>query len=47
LAEKQQRMAELAEMVPGMLFEAVKEQLNRLNAIETDVLDMERRIKAW
>ncbi len=47
LAEIQQRMAELEESVPGMLFEAVKEQLKRLNAIETDVLDIERRIKDW
>jgi transposase len=47
LAEIQQRMAELEESVPGMLFEALKEQLKRLNAIETDVLDIERRIKDW
>ncbi len=47
LAEIQQRMAELEEIVPGMLFEAIKEQLQRLNDIETDVQDIERRIKDW
>lgn len=47
MAEIQQRMAELEEIVPGMLFEAVKEQLKRLNAIETHVLEIERRIKGW
>ena len=47
LAEIQQRMAELEEMVPGMLFEAVKGQLERLDAIETDVQDIEHKIKSW
>lgn len=47
LAEMQQRMAELEQTVPGMLFEAIKEQLQRLADIETDIQDIERRIKAW
>ncbi len=47
LAEMQQRMAELEEIVPGMLFEAVKEQLQHLNEIEADVQNIERRIKDW
>ena len=47
LSEIQQRMAELEEIVPGMLFEAVKEQLNRLDEIEADVKNIERRIKDW
>ncbi len=47
LAEIQQRMVELEEMVPGMLFEAVKGQLERLDAIETDVQDIEHKIKSW
>ena len=47
LAEIQQRMVELEEMVPGMLFEAVKGQLERLDAIETDVQDIEHKIKRW
>ncbi|GAB1233603.1 hypothetical protein UT4_20710 [Ferrigenium sp. UT4] len=42
-----QRMAELEEVVPGMLFEAIKEQLQRLNDIEAGVQDIERRIKDW
>ncbi len=47
LSEIQQRMTELEEIVPGMLFEAVKEQLNRLDEIEADVKNIERRIKDW
>lgn len=47
LAEIRQRMAELEETVPGLLFEAVKEQMNRLDKIEADVQDIECRIKDW
>jgi transposase len=47
LSEIQQRMAELEEIVPGVLFEAVKEQLNRLDEIEAGVKNIERRIKDW
>lgn len=47
LAEMKQRLAELEEIVPGMLFEAVKEQIKRLDEIEVDVKDIERRIKDW
>ena len=47
LAEMRLRMAELEENIPGMLFEAFKEQLQRLNDIEADVEDIERKIKDW
>ncbi|SFE38142.1 IS110 family transposase, partial [Nitrosomonas sp. Nm166] len=47
LAEIQQRMAELEEILPGMLFEAVKEQLKCIDEIEADVQHIERRIKDW
>ena len=47
LAEIQQRMAELEEIVPDMLLEAVKEQLKRLDGIEADVQNIEHRIKDW
>lgn len=47
LSEIQQRMDELEEIVPGVLFEAVKEQLNRLDEIEAGVKNIERRIKDW
>jgi transposase len=47
LAEMKQRLAELGRTVPGMLFEAIKEQLKRLDEIEADVQDIERRIKDW
>ncbi|MDP1935286.1 MAG: IS110 family transposase [Nitrosomonas sp.] len=47
LTEIQQRMAEREEIVPGVLFEAAKEQLNRFDEIEADVKNIERRIKDW
>jgi transposase len=47
LAEIRRRRVELEEIVPGMLFEAVKEQLKRLGEIEVDVQDIERRVKDW
>lgn len=47
LAEMKQRLGELEQTVPGMLFEAVKEQLQRLDEIEDDVQNLERRIKDW
>lgn len=47
LAEIQQRMTELEAIVPGMLFEAIKEQLKRIGEIEADVQHIERRIKDW
>lgn len=40
-------MADLEVIVPGMLFEAVKEQLKRLDEVETDVQNIERRVKDW
>lgn len=47
LAEMKQRMAELDQAVPGMLLEAVKEQMKRLDEVEADVQGIERRIKDW
>ncbi len=41
------RTAEFEEMLPGMLFRALKEQLDRLETIETDLQNLERRIKEW
>jgi len=47
LAEMKQRLAELEQTVPGMLLEAVKEQLQRLDEVEVAVQNIERRIKHW
>lgn len=47
LAELRQRMAELEQAVPGMLFNAVREQLGRLDGIDADIADIERQIKTW
>ena len=41
------RTDEFEEMLPGMLFTALREQLGRLEAIETDLQNLERRIKEW
>jgi len=42
-----QRTDEFEEILPGMLFKALKEQLDRLETIETDLQNLERRIKEW
>jgi len=47
LAEMKQRLAELEQAVPGMLFDSVKEQLKRLDEIGDDLEGLERRIKGW
>lgn len=47
LAEMKQRMAEMEHTVPGLLLEAVQEQLKRLDAVEVDLQSIERRIKDW
>lgn len=39
------RQAGLEEIMLGMLFDAIKEQLKRLDEIETDEQNIERRIK--
>lgn len=47
LAEMKQRMAELEESVPGMLLEAMRVQLKRLDEQDADLQDIERQLKAW
>lgn len=47
LTEMRQRMAELEQTVPDMLFNAVREQLGRLDGIEADIAGIERQIKNW
>lgn len=47
LAEMRQRMAEMEQTVPGMLFDAVRDQLVRLDGIESDLQNIEMRIKNW
>ena len=47
LAEMKQRMAELEETIPGMLLEAMRGQLKRLDEQEADLQNIERQIKAW
>lgn len=47
LAEMKQRMAELEQTVPGMLFDAIGDQLARLEGVESDLRNIETRIKSW
>lgn len=47
LTEMKQRMSELEQTVPGMLFDAVRDQLVRLDGIEADLQNIEVRIKNW
>lgn len=47
VAEMKQRMAELEQAVPGMLFDAVRDQQRRLDAIDADIERIERQIKNW
>ena len=47
LAEMKQRMVELEETIPGMLLEAIRGQLKRLDEQEADLQNIERQIKAW
>ncbi len=47
LAEMRQRLAELEQNLPGMLFNAVRDQLGRLDGIDADIEGIERQIKNW
>lgn len=47
LAEIRQRLAEMEQTLPGMLFKGVRDQLGRLDGIDTDIEGIERQIKNW
>ena len=47
LAEVRVRMAELEDAVPAMLFDALRDQLRRIDGLEQDIDQLERRIGAW
>jgi transposase len=47
LAEMRARMAELEEALPAMLFEGLQDQLQRIDRLEHDIDQLERRIGAW
>jgi len=47
LAEIRARMAELEQMVPGLLWEAVNAQLARLDQLDAEVQALEQRIGHW
>lgn len=42
-----ERLAELEGLVPALLFEAIKEQLERLGRLDDDIEGIERRLASW
>jgi transposase len=47
LAEIRARMAELEETLPESLLSSLQDQLKRIDALQTDIATLERRIGAW
>jgi len=47
LAEMRARMAELEDALPAMLFDGLQDQLKRINGLEHDIDQLERRIGTW
>ena len=47
LQQIRERMAELEDLVPEMLFDAIKEQLDRVRRLDEDVSQLEKRMAAW
>ena len=47
LAEMRARMAELEQALPAMLFDGLRDQLQRIDGLEQDIGQLEKRIGAW
>jgi transposase len=47
LAEMRARMAELEDALPAMLFDGLRDQLQRIDGLEQDIDQLEKRIGAW
>jgi len=47
LAEMRARMAELEQALPAMLFAGLRDQLQRIDGLEQDIDQLEKRIGAW
>ncbi len=47
LAEMRARMAELEQALPAMLFAGLRDQLQRIDGLEQDIDQLERRIGVW
>ena len=47
LQQIRERMAELEDLVPEILLDAIKEQLDRVRRLDADVNQLERRMAAW
>jgi transposase len=47
LAEVRERMAELEDTLPGAIIHNLQDQLRRINSLEEDIEQLEKRIGAW
>lgn len=47
LAEIRARMVELEEALPGTLLSSLQDQLKRIDALQSDIEELEKRIGAW
>jgi len=47
LQQIRERMAELESIVPAMMFEVMKEQLERIRLLDIDITGIERRMASW
>lgn len=47
LAELRNRMAEVQTSVPGPLYEALQDQLRRIDALDGEIATLEKRLGAW
>ncbi len=47
LSEIRERMAELEQTVPGLLLEAIRDQLKRINQLDEEINRLEQRFSQW
>jgi transposase len=47
LAEIRQRIDEVEQAVPGMLFEALRDQLQHIGQLDNEIVKLEKRLAAW
>lgn len=47
LAEIRQRIDEVEQAVPGMLFDALRDQLQHIVQLDNEIVKLEKRLAAW
>ena len=47
LAEIRQRIDEVEQAVPGMLFDALRDQLQHIGQLDNEIVKLEKRLAAW